>query len=446
MARVYTRDQVLALAPDAASIKAAQKLLNIGKWPLLETDEAAVWGECKGSGKKPYLVQIDLSEPAFKCSCPSRKFPCKHGLALLLLLADSGDAFRQAPQPPRVADWLESRQTRVEKKAQRAAAKSARPVDPEALAKQQAKRRQAMSDGLEDFDLWLQDLIRQGLAALPGRDADYWRQPAARLVDAKAPGMARWIDESKRRVARGGDWPQRVMATLGQAYLLRRAFANYDKLTPEQQADVRTALGWTLDKEAVLEDEAIREPMRVLGRSVSENKRLREQRIWLQGQTSGRPALILDFAHGQQPFGVRLSPGTVVDLELAYYPSAVPLRALIKARHGEPQAMTDFHGSDRLEDALDQVAAALAGNPWLDRLPMTLRGMRLVAAEGSWLVVDGAGRALPAHRSFQQPWELLAVSGGRPLDLSGEWRPDGFMPLGCIGEEGYQAFACEEIQ
>ncbi len=59
MAASYTREQALALAPDAASVKAARKLLNVGKWSLLEFDDAAIWGECKGSGKKPYLVQID---------------------------------------------------------------------------------------------------------------------------------------------------------------------------------------------------------------------------------------------------------------------------------------------------------------------------------------------------------------------------------------------------
>ena len=30
-------------------------------------------------------VQVALAELASKCSCPSRKFPCKHGLALLLM-------------------------------------------------------------------------------------------------------------------------------------------------------------------------------------------------------------------------------------------------------------------------------------------------------------------------------------------------------------------------
>nr|WP_279163542.1 SWIM zinc finger family protein [Rhodococcus erythropolis] len=27
---------------------------------------------------------VDLRGPAYKCSCPSRKFPCKHALGLLV--------------------------------------------------------------------------------------------------------------------------------------------------------------------------------------------------------------------------------------------------------------------------------------------------------------------------------------------------------------------------
>ena len=48
-----TSESVLALAPDASSVKAAQALLKPGQWPTLGFNENAVWGECKGSGSKP---------------------------------------------------------------------------------------------------------------------------------------------------------------------------------------------------------------------------------------------------------------------------------------------------------------------------------------------------------------------------------------------------------
>ena len=50
---------------------------------------------------------------SFKCSCPSRKFPCKHGLALLLLQAQDASRFT-APQSALVREWLASRRERAE--------------------------------------------------------------------------------------------------------------------------------------------------------------------------------------------------------------------------------------------------------------------------------------------------------------------------------------------
>ena len=79
-----TQDQILQLAPDEASKKAGQQLANNAKWNAKFCHENALWGDCQGSGSKPYKTIIDLQNLAFKCSCPSRKFPCKHGLGLFL--------------------------------------------------------------------------------------------------------------------------------------------------------------------------------------------------------------------------------------------------------------------------------------------------------------------------------------------------------------------------
>src|SRR5512145_93009 len=118
----WHRDQIIALSPDAAAAKAAQELTTLRKWVTLGAGETAVWGECQGSGAKPYQTRIDLDEPAFKCSCPSRKFPCKHALGLLLLYADQSAAFKAATPPAWVSEWLASRDQREQKQAEKQAA------------------------------------------------------------------------------------------------------------------------------------------------------------------------------------------------------------------------------------------------------------------------------------------------------------------------------------
>ena len=83
----YSEAQALTLITDPGTLKRGQKLLKPAKWNNLGRTDTAAWGDCVGSGSRPYPTGIDLTEPAFKCSCLSRVFPCKHGAGLLLLMA-----------------------------------------------------------------------------------------------------------------------------------------------------------------------------------------------------------------------------------------------------------------------------------------------------------------------------------------------------------------------
>src|SRR5687768_10629876 len=76
----WTSEQLAALAPDAASVAAARSVSGPRQWSSAGHDERAVWGTCRG-----YQTAVELAGPAFSCSCPSRKVPCKHALGLLLL-------------------------------------------------------------------------------------------------------------------------------------------------------------------------------------------------------------------------------------------------------------------------------------------------------------------------------------------------------------------------
>src|SRR5262245_15367854 len=136
----WTSEQILALAPDAASAKAGQGLATARKWLKLGADDHTAWGLCQGSGKDPYQTQIDLAEPAFRCSCPSRKFPCKHALGLLLTLAAQPAEFKDKQQPPWVAEWMVSRAKRVQQRAEKQAKEETgeKVIDPAARVKRAA--------------------------------------------------------------------------------------------------------------------------------------------------------------------------------------------------------------------------------------------------------------------------------------------------------------------
>src|SRR6266481_710642 len=114
VAERWDRERVLALASDAPSQRTAQSLASGCAWPVTGAAAGAdaVWGECRGSASAPYRAVVDLSGPAYRCSCPSRKFPCKHALALMLLWSD-GTVGTNGAAPDWAASWLATRSAKA---------------------------------------------------------------------------------------------------------------------------------------------------------------------------------------------------------------------------------------------------------------------------------------------------------------------------------------------
>jgi hypothetical protein len=416
-------ETVEGLAPDAASVTAARKLARPGPWSSTGYDERALWGLCKGSGAKPYQTQVDLSGPAFNCSCPSRKLPCKHALALLLLRAggnvDAGTA------PGWVQEWLSSRGERAARAASRPAPGEP-PRDPEAAARRAAEREARVAAGVEDLRTWLRDAVRGGLGAGRLRSWEEWDAFAARLVDAQAPGAASRL-RSLGGVAAGrpDGWPERLLSGLALLHLLCEAFGRADGPVRD---DVRALLGWNVGREDVLAGPRVRDRWIVLARVVIEQERLRVQRTWLWGATTGRPALLLDFAPPGAPLAPRPAPGMALEAALAFHPGATPLRALV-AESGDPETAPGVFGTGGAGDALQTVAAAVAANPWLDEWPVVLRSAVPDGRDdGPWTATTADG-AVPLGGSEAARWRLLAVSGGRPVSLFGLWNGSALVPL-----------------
>ncbi|MFJ1825918.1 SWIM zinc finger family protein, partial [Streptomyces sp. NPDC088178] len=169
----WTVEQVLALAPDEASRRAGSKLGSAGPWSGAGCDgSGAVWGLCRGSGSKPYQTVVDTTGPAYKCSCPSRKFPCKHALGLLLVWASGESALPAGGVPDWAGEWLTGRRSRGEEKKNGEKAGPAAgdtpatgPADPEAVRRRAVRRAERITGGAQELEQRLGDLLRGGLAA-----------------------------------------------------------------------------------------------------------------------------------------------------------------------------------------------------------------------------------------------------------------------------------------
>ncbi len=215
-----TLQKIEDIAPDQASLVSAKKLLGDNKWqgqgfcPITQT----AWGECQGSGSKPYYVVTDITDAGYKCTCPSRKFPCKHALALMWRYVEDASPFVVSSTPDWVSDWLGRRRkstktdthtaqevtVKLSKSIHLADSQTEPPkaIDPQKResAKKRAEKIKVNTDaqislGIAEFIGWLDDQISLGMGVFMDYAKQSSRQISARLVDAKAGGLVSMADE-----------------------------------------------------------------------------------------------------------------------------------------------------------------------------------------------------------------------------------------------------------
>ncbi|MFN0191871.1 MAG: SWIM zinc finger family protein [Aestuariivirga sp.] len=438
-------DKIEALAPDQASLAAAVKI-KPGAWPLLAMDsgQAFAWGECQGSGSTPYRVCVEIGDLGYKCSCPSRKFPCKHSLSLMLLLAKSPKGFQAGAIPDWVGDWASRRRPGAAKKpdatekprASLDAALGEAPFEPrdekaEARSAQQrerlrAQREESIRAGLDELDLWIADRLNRGLAGFMAEASQQCRVLAQRMVDAKAPGIATWIDAVPSDVL---GLPERLRAdavieVLGSLHLLAEAYRRQDKLPEPLRHDVRRLVGWTQERQALLEDATAPRTATVwtvIATHVEvQPDKLRRIETWLMGERDGAPvhAVLIDFVPvATGAGGSAFLPGEIFEGEVVYYPSAAPLRSVLARRGDTPAATPPATAS--LAAALDAYDGLRAAQPWLRHWPMTVSGVacRRHGADGLWLVNGEA--AVPLHPRQQD--DGLVLTGLALQSVTGLW-------------------------
>lgn len=437
----WTSDQVLALAPDDASRRAGNRLGTAGPWSGAgSSGSGAVWGLCKGSGSKPYQTVVDTTGPAYKCSCPSRKFPCKHALGLLLLWAADEHAAPVSTTPDWAQEWLEGRRKRATDKEQSdaGAGQPAKTADLEAARRRAERRAGRITAGATELEQRLTDLLRGGLAAAEQRGYGLWEETAARMVDAQAPGLAGRVRELGAIPGSGPGWPVRLLEECALTHLLDEAWLGLEKLPDPLAATVRTRVGLT----SPAEGPPVRDDWLILAQYDSSDNKITTRRIWLYGRGSRRTALLLSFGAAGRPPQLALPVGLMIDAELTAYAGAGQLRADLGEQFGAPVPIGSPPPGGPVAAALDAYGKALQDDPWLDSWPVTLSGVipspgaspgTCPQAGGGWQLADAGGEsALPiAPGALSSPglWKLVALSGGRPVTVFGECGHQGFTPL-----------------
>lgn len=163
---------ILLQAPNPAAAENGRKLSKKGSFSgHKKTDDGTLyWAECAGSGKMPYRVSLDFTQPGApvcRCSCPSRQHPCKHALGLMFEVLD-GKPFTEAELPPDIAEKRLKAAVRAAKKEQASDAPP-KPKKPNTAA--QKKKLSKQLEGLDMAEKMVDELLSNGLGTLAGASA-----------------------------------------------------------------------------------------------------------------------------------------------------------------------------------------------------------------------------------------------------------------------------------
>ncbi len=468
-----TEDQILTLAPDDSSKKSGKDLANPARWVSKGISGRAIWGECQGSGSKPYQTQADLINLAFKCSCPSRKFPCKHGLGLLLLSARQPAAFENTEEPAWVSDWINQRAGKEEQAA--AKKESTKATDEAGQQKRQQTRQQRVKDGSAELLLWIKDIIRNGIIQVPDKPPAFWENMARRMVDAQAPGLAGMVRALGETPFFQDGWHSIFLDQLLRIYLVITGFQNQpgndpaagnassdpqgdatpealasgasaaNGQTPSGQAapagsisdDLSSLIGFTVNQESLKETPGILDDWLVLAKQSKEDQGLVTERFWLTGASTGQTALLLQFIARGQYAALSLTPGMNIRAELVFFPSANPLRALIKRQVATAQKTEYFSYAD-WDNVLRNETRIASTLPFYSERPYIVRQLTPVWHARQWWLKDQHQRLMPVRQVSETIWNVLTYSGGLPLDMAVLGKENTFEPIGVWHNNHYK--------
>lgn len=407
-----TTEQVEAIAPDQKSLTAASKLLKMNKWPeIAQSQDGMIWGACQGSGANPYLVVADTQDLWYKCTCPSRKFPCKHALALFWLYAQDASRFADDRELP---DWAVQAIGRRRKKGKSETDKE-RSSDPSKNiakastgAQERPKKKKAPSkskqaatlasamEASQELEGWISDQMRSGFSVLLKDPVSHCRRIAARLVDRKASVLAGRVDELPSLLLGlpNEQRPDALIAEFSKWVLLCRAF----RANPDRE-DLRREIVRSESRDDLLENPdapRILSQWEVIGaQNKSRRDGLIQQGSWLLNldpASKTRVALLLDFfpaSSGRRNHAFQ--DGEQFRAQLCFYPGSLLQRAVIVERQSVQELMPwPSQDAVDLQDPLHPWSLALMQRPWSEHALVQLQAGRVVNQNkrGWWISKD----------------------------------------------------------
>ncbi len=186
-----TENDILSLT-DNSTIKNAKSICLKGNFIKLfkSKDETFFMGEYKGSGSKSYITSADFissnTEPTLRCNCPSRKFPCKHSIALMYEILEQKEFT--------ICDIPEDILTKRKKQEKRNEPKDEKEIKPKKVNKTaKIKKFKKQIEGLDIAQKMIENILNNGLGSL--KNNSEYKDLIKQLGNYYMPGVQSYFYE-----------------------------------------------------------------------------------------------------------------------------------------------------------------------------------------------------------------------------------------------------------
>lgn len=187
-----TEEWIQTAAPNQKAVASGRDLVKKKKFVrfAISPDQTLLFGECQGSGASNYATSVDFvnaDNPVYRCSCPSRQFPCKHSIGLLHAYV-SGETFAEQDIPADIADKRAKAEKREEKKAEEKTGEATtkpRKTNKKALL----KKIQTQLEGLELAEKVILGVTQSGLGTINTKTLQMLESQAKQLGNYYIPGV-----------------------------------------------------------------------------------------------------------------------------------------------------------------------------------------------------------------------------------------------------------------
>lgn len=253
-------------------------------------------------------------------------------------------------------------------------------------------------EALEQMADWLENVVRLGLGNEEVSRPTFWHEQAARLTDAKLPGLARRLRRICIWPTNSMSWAPVIAIELGRLHLLAQAALQYADLPAEMQQELALTLRPAPRRDALIARTIpVTDQWMILGRRVSmeplaPHQRMRVAETWLIGRETGRIGVHAGFSPERssrvktedaepmsppvQPLGELLE--TTPEGTAGHFISGIcPQRLLFPGNpafspSGEPFALP-WMGN--LAEVRKSLLTRLDQLPWLEQHPFLLKGV-----------------------------------------------------------------------